>query len=80
MASSNRQRTRGCPTPQQLDKKCRAQVLLWSDSRWIFNTQHSILRHWKAGELLRLANDRKVHAIFLNEQGPNFSISFSWSE
>ena len=68
----------GCPMPQPLNKTCRAQVFLWSDSRWIFNTQHPGFRNWKAAELLRLTRDRNVSGIFLDEHGPGFSITFSW--
>ncbi len=54
----------GCPSPQPIHKSCRVQVFVWGDSRWVFNTRHPGFRDWKAGELLRLAKDRKVNAIF----------------
>jgi hypothetical protein len=70
----------GCPSPQPISKACRVQIFLWTDSRWVFNTQHPGFQAWKADAFLQLANARKVSAIFLDEHGPGFSLSFSWGK
>ena len=66
----------GCPASLRPNRKCRVQVFIWNDSRWVFNPRQQEFRDWMASRLLRKAGD--ADGIFLDEHGPGFKIPLKW--
>jgi hypothetical protein len=56
----------GCPPGTSVNKACRVQFFMWTDSRWIFNPANENFRKWMAHRLASNAAD----VLFLDEHAP----------
>ena len=56
----------GCPPGTPVNKACRVQFFMWTDSRWIFNPANENFRKWMARRLASNAAD----VLFLDEHAP----------
>ena len=61
----------GCPLGQPVASRCRVQIYLWTDSRWVFNPADVTFRTWMGNRLL--PGPAGVEGIFLDEHGDGFT-------
>jgi hypothetical protein len=68
----------GCPEGTAMTSACRVQTHMWSDRRYIFNTNSSAFRTWKTTQLLGSINEYgfntgKSTIVWIDEHAPGFS-------